>query len=108
MPLGCSIGGRYVPMKDLQGLVRLFDVAGRAGMRPDRQYGYSNAEVTSNAARARAMNARTLSGSLRPGAASTPEATSTPHGFSSAMASATFSGLRPPAAIRCAPPLPNI
>ena len=45
-----------------------------------------------------ATNARTFAASLRPGAASTPLTTSTPHGRSVAMASATFSGVSPPAA----------
>ncbi len=42
------------------------------------------------------MNASTFSGSLIPGADSTPEATSTPHGCTAAMPSATFPGVRPP------------
>ena len=53
-----------------------------------------------SAALARATKSRTLSGSLRPGAVSTPEATSTPQGRKVSIASATFSGLSPPAAIR--------
>src|ERR1019366_6776004 len=53
-----------------------------------------------DAARAFSTKARTLAGSLRPGAASTPEATSTPQGRRTAIASATLAGLSPPAAIR--------
>src|SRR5690606_24075133 len=57
-----------------------------------------------SAARAASTNARTLLGSLRPGADSTPEATSTPHGRTTRTASPTFSGVRPPARMmrRCA------
>ena len=42
------------------------------------------------------MNAASLSGSLTPGAASTPEATSTAYGSTAAIPAATFSGVRPP------------
>jgi len=55
--------------------------------------------TTCSAARERATNSRTFSASLRPGAASTPLATSTPQGRSVAMASATFCAFMPPAAI---------
>ena len=51
-----------------------------------------------DAARACAMKARTFPGSLRRGADSTPETTSTPQGLRIVMASDTFSGVRPPAA----------
>ncbi len=44
---------------------------------------------------ASATNRHTLSGSLRPGCASTPELTSTPYGCAVAIARATFSGVRP-------------
>src|ERR1035438_3846081 len=47
---------------------------------------------------ARAINSRTLAGSLRPGEASTPETTSTPQGSSVVIASATFAEFSPPAA----------
>ena len=56
-------------------------------------------ECANAAVRAFATKILTLSGSLRPGAASTPETTSMPHGFSVAIASATLSGVRPPAAM---------
>ena len=58
------------------------------------------------------MNASTFAGSLIPGADSTPEATSTAHGCTAAMPSATFSGVSPPDRIsgtcewRWAPSLP--
>ena len=45
------------------------------------------------------MNAFSLRGSLRPGLASTPVDTSTPHGRTASIASATFSGVRPPASM---------
>src|SRR5918999_1854625 len=45
---------------------------------------------------AAAMKASTLTGSLMPGADSTPEATSTAHGRAAATASATLPGSRPP------------
>ena len=57
-------------------------------------------EETSSAravARARSTKARTRDGSLRPGSDSTPDTTSTPQGRRVAIASATFSGERPPA-----------
>src|SRR5207245_6980757 len=44
---------------------------------------------------ASATNRHTLSGSLRPGSASTPELTSTAYGRAVATARATFSGVRP-------------
>src|SRR5206468_378634 len=44
---------------------------------------------------ASATNRQTMSGSLRPGCASTPEFTSTPYGCAVATARATFSGVRP-------------
>src|SRR5262249_45728540 len=44
---------------------------------------------------ASATKRQTLSGSLRPGCASTPEFTSTPYGRTVATARATFSGVRP-------------
>ena len=50
------------------------------------------------------MKRRSLRGSLRPGAASTPVATSTPHGRTRRIASPTLSGLSPPASIRRTPP----
>src|SRR5579863_5066635 len=53
--------------------------------------------------RALATNRRTFSASFFPCAASTPLATSTPHGCNVAMASRTFSGVRPPAAIMRVP-----
>ena len=43
-----------------------------------------------------AKNAASFSGSLTPGEASTPEATSTPHGRAGAIPSATFSAVSPP------------
>ena len=49
------------------------------------------------AARALAMNSRSLTGSFRPGADSTPVATSTPHGRTRVMASATLPACSPPA-----------
>src|SRR4051812_14221447 len=49
------------------------------------------------ASRALATKSRTRSGSLRPGADSTPLATSTPAGRTRRIASATLSGFRPPA-----------
>ena len=45
----------------------------------------------------RVMKRRTSVGSLTPGADSTPLATSTPHGRTRSIASATLSGVRPPA-----------
>src|SRR5206468_3070866 len=53
-----------------------------------------------SASRTAAMKARTLSASLRPGAASTPLETSTPSGRTALSARWTLSGLRPPASIR--------
>ncbi len=44
-----------------------------------------------------ANNARNFAGSLRPGRASTPLATSTAYGSATRMASAIFSGVKPPA-----------
>ena len=49
------------------------------------------------AARALRTKSRTFIGSLCPGDDSTPVDTSTPHGRTRSMASATFSGVRPPA-----------
>ena len=43
------------------------------------------------------MKRRTASWSLRPGARSTPLATSTPHGCTALIVAATFSGVNPPA-----------
>ena len=43
-----------------------------------------------------AKNAASLSGSLIPGAASTPEATSTANGSTAAIPAATFSAVSPP------------
>src|ERR1035438_7701052 len=54
-------------------------------------------------ARAFSMKCLSRSGSLRPGAASTPLDTSTPHGLSWPIAWETLSGLRPPARISCTP-----
>src|SRR6266852_4208081 len=48
--------------------------------------------------------ARTFSGSFFPGLASTPEATSTPQGFRTPIASPTFAGVNPPATISFTPP----
>src|SRR5437588_585080 len=57
------------------------------------------------AARAAWMNRRSLRGSLRPlpGAVSTPVETSTPQGRTRRIASATFSGVSPPASRRRTP-----
>jgi hypothetical protein len=49
------------------------------------------------AARAASTKARTFSMSFTPGALSTPLATSTHHGWTEAMAAATFAGVNPPA-----------
>src|SRR2546423_6193319 len=49
---------------------------------------------------AAAIKARSFSACLRPGRRSTPVATSTPQGWTSAIASATFVGSKPPARIR--------
>src|SRR5262249_26810750 len=49
-----------------------------------------------HARRASSTKRRTLSGSLRPGEASTPESTSTPYGRTTATARATLSGVSPP------------
>ena len=51
------------------------------------------------------MKARTFSGSFFPGLASTPDATSTPQGFSMRIASATLVGQRPPATTKLKPTL---
>src|SRR5207249_5770729 len=53
-----------------------------------------------SASRTAAMKARTFSGSLRPGAASTPLETSTPSGRTAVRARWTLPGFRPPASIR--------
>src|SRR5262249_47892848 len=50
-----------------------------------------------SACRTAAIKARTLAGSFLPGLASTPEATSTPQGFSICIASVTLVGFSPPA-----------
>ena len=42
------------------------------------------------------MNAASRSGSFTPGAASTPEATSTAYGSTAAIPAATFAAVRPP------------
>ena len=52
---------------------------------------------SSAASLAALMNRRTLEPSFLPGRLSTPVATSTPHGCTRCTASATFSGVRPPA-----------
>ena len=54
--------------------------------------------------RAASMNRRSLRGSFWPGRASTPVATSTPHGRTSRIASPTLSGVSPPAIISRTPP----
>ncbi len=43
-----------------------------------------------------AKNASSFAGSLMPGEASTPDATSTPQGLTAAIPSATFSAVSPP------------
>ena len=61
--------------------------------------GGPRAATAASARRALAMKSRRSSGSFRPGAASTPLATSTPPGRRWATASATLSGRRPPETI---------
>ncbi len=69
--------------------------------RPFKAETYSEIPLGAAAARADWMKRARSAGSLRPGEDSMPLEASTPQGMSWAIAWATFSGVRPPATIRC-------
>ena len=69
---------------------------GRTGRRRGRSGARPSTLMRATGAAAAAKNAASLSGSLIPGEASTPEATSTANGSTAAIPAATFSAVSPP------------